>query len=340
MLLGDEAQPVLCLRYQGWTRSSSGYKIWRCPTCTATKCYARPLPLLENLRCAPCHRAAAAGPAGAAGGQPEPEPAAAAGLAGSASGCGRAGGWQPEQGWWGPEPPPPPRQPPRQPPQPPLSVSLSAYPGFCGQRRCLAGVSPLCDTCLPVCTQLKSVSETECTQLVVSLHNLSFKLNCLPAHLLPAWSVDVTASEARQAAAPLQRGLDHGNCAASAMLLALLRPRLFHAAGPTLSPWTPLRIFGVPPPDCLLQWDRSPQSGRGPDNFRGNIIEGLNVFLGSLRDTSDQAAEAQQALQETWMLFRSRVDIAAMQLGIGAPVQAWMVVRAALTVSDDALVRG
>ena len=29
MLLGDEAQQGLCLRYQGWTRSSSGYKMWQ-----------------------------------------------------------------------------------------------------------------------------------------------------------------------------------------------------------------------------------------------------------------------------------------------------------------------
>ena len=98
-----------------------------------------------------------------------------------------------------------------------------------------------------------------------------------------------------------------------------------------------LRIFGVPPPRNLLQWDFCPQSGRGPDNFRGNIIEGLNMHLAEASGGSAAAADAHSKLQETWILFRTRVEMVAAVLGLQAPIQAWKIVNAALSVPDNAL---
>ena len=164
------------------------------------------------------------------------------------------------------------------------------------------------------------------------VQDLSARLNCLPTACLPSWSVDITEAEVRQDASDIGRSEDHGNCAASALLLALLRPQMF---GMTHMP--PLRIFGVPPPRNLLKPDFAPRSGQGPDNFRGNIIEGLTMHLARLSATSAAAAEAHLLLQETWVMFRTRVEMVKLTLHLQEPLQAWKIVSAVLSVPDHIL---
>ena len=142
----------------------------------------------------------------------------------------------------------------------------------------------------------------------------------------------MTEAEVRQDASDIGRSEDHGNCAASALLLALLRPQMFGMTH--MMP--PLRIFGVPPPRKLLEWVFSPRSGTGPDNFRGNVIEGLTMHLAAAPGGS-AAADVLQFLQETWIMFRIRVDMVAALLGLQAPIEAWKIVNAALSVPDDIL---
>ena len=160
------------------------------------------------------------------------------------------------------------------------------------------------------------------------------RLNSLPAYCVPEWSADVTVREAQLAAQYIRRADDHGNCAASALALTLLRPQLFvdFSFDPVDCP--PLRIFGVPPPTHLLTWDFSPQSGRGPDNFRGNIIEGLSMHLQRCMGDSVAASEAHASLQDVWTMFRIRVDLAARILQLEAPVPGCLIAKAALQVSD------
>ena len=86
----------------------------------------------------------------------------------------------------------------------------------------------------------------------------------------------------------------------------------------------------------LLEWDFSPRSGTGPDNFRGNVIEGLTMHLTESPGGS-AAADVLRCLQETWIMFRIRVDMVAALLGLQAPIEAWKIVNAALSVPDDIL---
>ena len=171
------------------------------------------------------------------------------------------------------------------------------------------------------------------------------KLNCLPPPCLPSWVVEPIDWVVRQAASGVRRSHDHGNCAASALLLVMLRPQLF-AGGEQgadsigrMVEWAPLRIFGSPPPHRLMTWDMAPRSGEGTDNFRGNVMEGLSDHLNGLAARSAAAAEAGTCLQDAWALFRSKQEIVARVLGYTAPIPAWQVARAALQVPDIFILR-
>ena len=163
------------------------------------------------------------------------------------------------------------------------------------------------------------------------------KLNCLPPAFLPGWVVAPIDREVREAASGVSRAHDHGNCAASALLLVMLRPQLFADSGRGADipvEWAPLRIFGSPPPHRLLIWDMAPRSSDGSDNFRGNIMEGLSQHLNDFAARS-AATAAGQCLQDTWALFRTRIEIAVRCLGLTPPVPAWQIARAALQVPDN-----
>lgn len=196
-------------------------------------------------------------------------------------------------------------------------------------------MTPLCDLCRHSQNEflrLPPVYQAEGTILLARVQALSFGLNALPAHCLPSWSVNVTQAVVRRAAMDIRRSEDHGNCAASAMLLALLRPQMFASMSNVPVEWPPLRIFGVPPPRTLLHRDFHPRSGHGPDNFRGNVMEGLSMHLAS---GSAAAAEVHSLLQETWILMRTRVALVTAILQLQAPIEGWNIVNATLSVRDD-----
>ena len=111
-------------------------------------------------------------------------------------------------------------------------------------------MTPLCDLCRHSQNEflrLPPVYQAEGTILLARVQALSFGLNALPAHCLPSWSVNVTQAVVQRAAMDIRRSEDHGNCAAIAMLLALLRPQMFASVSNVPVEWPPLRIFGVPP---------------------------------------------------------------------------------------------
>ena len=54
--------------------------------------------------------------------------------------------------------------------------------------------------------------------------------------------------------------------------------------------------------------------------------------------TSAAAAEAHLLLQETWMMFRARVEMVINILRLQEPIQAWKIYSAVLSVSDHILI--
>ena len=205
----------------------------------------------------------------------------------------------------------------------------------------------LCSPCMAISSSLPTYPRdpaSEPTFLRCSVQNLVQQLNNLPGYCLPRWLVHPTDQEVRVAGRSVRHQDDHGNCAASALLLVMLRPQMFAAGCCGLHPqqpveWPPLRIFGVPPPDKLLTWDYAPRSGQGSDNYRGNIMEGINEHLRSLEEVSPAATSARQNLQDTWIIFRTRVEMAAGALGLMSPIPAVCIARASLEVPDVTVLR-
>ena len=152
-------------------------------------------------------------------------------------------------------------------------------------------------------------------------------------------NIEINERSIRLIAQSLPRGMDHGNSAGSALVLALLRPHLYTNNA------VPLRLFGYPPPRALLNWDRNPHSGAGPDNARTNIVEALCAHWWGIWRTNIvghvEANLALQALQEAWHLMRIKVDLALRNRRY-QPYRpnAHQVFMAALMVEEDAVMPG
>jgi hypothetical protein len=224
-----------------------------------------------------------------------------------------------------PGPPPPYRPPletrasPLQPPQqqqPPMShlhcTSILCKASFEVCDYCHAYVVDIHDESLDINHGTKYLSV-----LARSLGHLIQMLNNLPAMKLPVWtavSSGFSDASLRVQGRDADRSEDHDNLSASAMVLAMLKPLVFG-----IPAFGPLRIFGVPPPDnLLLVSDASPQSGRGQDNRRGNLVEALNVHF---RTTGQTDVHSQ--LQETWMLFRTQCELILRKEMLYRPTAAW-----------------
>ena len=126
--------------------------------------------------------------------------------------------------------------------------------------------------------------------------------------------------------------MDHGNLAGSALLLVLLRPHLY------MDRPVPLRLFGYPAPAELLEVDQSPQSSRGPDNMRTNLVEALCAHLNTLAfdAVGDQVLHA---LQDAWHMMRIRIDLALQAGGAPAVLNAHSVIVCALQVPDNVIMQ-
>ena len=157
-------------------------------------------------------------------------------------------------------------------------------------------------------------------------------LNMLPATAFPKFAVMPTADAAglRQAAQfdPASgQGVasepDVTNRVGSAMLLAMLLPERF---GVPLT--APLRCFGYPPEDALVQLSATacPRSGHGPDNRRQNVWEAcLNHW------------------QDEWGAYVLREKVLVAQCAVASAIDyvdphrrypVWMVIRSALQRHD------
>ena len=157
------------------------------------------------------------------------------------------------------------------PPPPPLQLEQ------CCDQLCSAGyqVCRVCETRVIPWT----VGAPASTQLAEHTVQLVDRLNCLPSNLLPLEFIcGVTEESLRnlgghdpQAGRGDDREADATNKAGSSLMLAALLPRVYgiETAGP-------LRIFGVPPPNCLTTISSTrARSGKGPDNRRMNAWEAL-----------------------------------------------------------------
>ena len=97
------------------------------------------------------------------------------------------------------------------------------------------------------------------------------------------------------------READPTNRIGSGLLLAMLLPERFGVPGTA-----PLRCFGYPPEDALLQLSANarPRSGAGPDNRRMNVLEAcLNHWYG---DAS--RVDVRDLLQRTLCIMVGAVD--------------------------------
>ena len=251
MLLGDIAAQSLCLQAQGWSRSNRGRK-WRCPACTASWCEIpqyHPSDILR-LRCGAQHRQEPPPPP-----PPPPFPPTQ----------------QPRQGSQQFPPPPPFSSPTSQTwqwhggayaggsegsaarsPQSlgglsPVDVFVTqAFSGVCADASCQAHMG-LCSPCMAISSSLPRYPRdpaSEPTSLLRSVQNLVQQLNNLPGYCLPRWLVHPTDQEVRVAGRSVRHQDDHGNCAASALLLVMLRPQMFAAGCCGLHPQQPVEWPG------------------------------------------------------------------------------------------------
>ena len=156
--------------------------------------------------------------------------------------------------------------------------------------------------------------------------------NMLPATAFPKLAVMPTADAAglRQAAQfdpasgqGVAREPDVTNRVGSAMLLAMLLPERFGVPGTA-----PLRCFGYPPEDALVQLSATacPRSGHGPDNRRQNVLEAcLNHWQGD----SDRLH-----LREKVLVAQCAVSCAIDSVDPYRRDPVWMVIRSALQRHD------
>jgi hypothetical protein len=144
-------------------------------------------------------------------------------------------------------------------------------------------------------------------------------LNALPRASRPWWCSDATDATLRAAGVyDPSRGLgipeewDAGNEAGSALMLAMLQPEHFGVPGSPV-----LEMFGIPPPSGILNLsNRSSQSGRGPDNRRTNIIEGLLNHW----QHDDALQEVRQQLRHAWYVARLAMEATSLRPRIVADI--------------------
>ena len=89
-------------------------------------------------------------------------------------------------------------------------------------------------------------------------------------------------------------------------------------------------IFGVPPHQALLVPELHPQSARGGDNRRTNVLKALTGVL---------PEDNKPLLPDTWALTRSTLAIAESQLGWTRPFPVFSIARAMSTVQPFYLER-
>ena len=172
------------------------------------------------------------------------------------------------------------------------SASTASLLEQCCDKLCRAGYQVCC-----VCKSRMipwTAGAHEFTPLAEHTLELMDKLNCLPANMFPSQFIcDMTDESLKQLGAHDSqagrgddREADPGNAAGSALLLAALLPRVYgiETAGP-------LRIFGVPPPQCLTHiCSTRAKSGKKADNRRQNVWEAMlnhwqgNTSMQELRD--------------------------------------------------------
>ena len=219
------------------------------------------------------------------------------------------------------------------PPLPRLHADTSSL--HCTSIAC-QGCLQVCLTCAAFCVAVMSPS------FVDRLRELTIILNSLPTCCMPDFLLNpmMNESDIRVLATSLPRSMDHGNLSGSALMLVLLRPHLY------MNNPVPLRLLGYPRPLQYLVEDMNPQSGRGPDNKRTNLIEALcaywyqshqatnsRTFHASFQTTVENALFS---FQDAWRLMRVRVDI-ALRCSNMATINAHQILAPALQVEGDAV---
>ena len=343
MLTNDLAAQSLCLKAQGWTKSR-GLKQWRCNECTNSHCMTRPRPDLADLRCGSHHSDRAEDAQTSATSASQPWTISPRLLDGSS--------WDdwtdvqspsPAADRWAitnPPPPPPRHTLPPPPPPPPWPPPPSVPPllMLCENSHCLAGLTKVCHSCRQVSAHAlrarRAVPLNETTLLGTALRQLSCQLNSLPAACTPTWTLSQSWMETQIASREPPQAWAHGVCAASAMMLALLLPHVFAREGDAAHRTRPpLRLFGVPPPRLLLQ------PNLDGDKLRSSVVFRMLDFWRQLMITEtvyrNIAQLANDAVQQTWELFRARVDVLSSEHEANEVVRGWRVVTAAISMTDD-----
>ncbi len=166
------------------------------------------------------------------------------------------------------------------------------------------------------------------------LSELTGLLNNLPGHLVPLEVM--VGTEAAMSRGGKQPDHDYGNYAGSMLLLAMLRPLCFgNPSGP------PLRLLGYPPPETLLRISSSgPQSSRGIDNHRCNIVESLVLKFEEMPGDV-QAVRVLNCLLAVWCEFAVRIRTVGMTLGhrgdFTQTVPLWIAAPMVLDIQDNHL---
>jgi hypothetical protein len=235
-LLCDEAMQQFCIRAQGWVRSKTQSRRWRCPVCSARACLDADMSGVRSHLNSSCLRSH---------------------LGIDHQNLAPHQNYIPHQNLA---------------PRSSSSSHQNLAPHqtqtyLCNDAKCRLGLH-VCGGCQgfpypPVPTSPRQM-------LRIAVAGLVAQLNSLPGDAFPDWLSNVSDVTARQAARGYV-GDDHQNCAGSCLMLAMLLPHIFGDPAAT-----PLRAFGWPPPTVLIRVSSiQARSSEGPDNLRTNVIEGL-----------------------------------------------------------------
>ena len=166
-------------------------------------------------------------------------------------------------------------------------------------------------------------------RLVVELTNrLSASSN------LPAWILDVTDDHLKDRGRDwniVTGELDGGNGPGSILLLAMLLPEQFGVPGAR-----PLRILGDPPDQGIIEISHlPPRSGKGADNRRTNLLEGLLHPSHGLSPAADQGLRG--FLLHTWRVV-SRAEKLVNPKDNGLRQRVFEMCRPVFEVPDEVLI--
>ena len=301
-LLHDEANQVLCLKFQGWTKKKRN---WRCPQCSVRYCMGPEQVFRSQLRCR--H-----------------------GLDASSSSCGGCGDVPP--------PPPPLRrgevpQPP--PPPPPFRGSACnlRFPPQCASLACL-GCLRACESCFPFRIAIAS-------SFVDRLSNLTILLNSLPTSLTPDFLLNpMNEEDVRVWARQNVQGMDHGNLSGSILLLALLRPHLYKDNPVPLRLFgypPPVQLLAE---DRNPHSGGGPDNKR--TNLVEALCAFWHNSLQASMTGDLSAEYALTALQDAWHMTRLRVDFVIQRQHpdlVHCSVNAHQIIYLVLQVEDNALMQ-